>query len=210
MRDVVRVMICATILGGCAASGVQVTDQQAQEFQVGKSTYADVVAALGEPTSMTLSSGRGRVAVYSYSAVSSRPQNFIPFIGRLVAGYEKKSSAVVFVFDSRRNPDGHELKAKQHQHRRKSCGRPSARRAKSLAGAVGAAMPRSSVGWAERSEAHTNQIKMRGRQRGLGACRALAHPCNSAIDYCRAVPKGMPCCGRPSAAGLLVIGSSPP
>jgi hypothetical protein len=91
----------AVMLSACAASGVQVTEQQAQGFQIGKSTYADVVAALGEPTSVNSSSKGERVAVYSYSAVSSRPQNFIPYIGPLISGYDTKSSAVTFNFDSR-------------------------------------------------------------------------------------------------------------
>jgi hypothetical protein len=81
MRAVMGVMVFAGFLSGCAAAGVQVTEQQAQAFQVGRSTYADVVSALGEPTSVTSSSKGGRVAVYAYSAVSSRPQNFIPYVG---------------------------------------------------------------------------------------------------------------------------------
>jgi hypothetical protein len=35
------------------------------------------------------------------AAVASRPQNFIPYIGPLVSGYDTKSSAVIFVFDSK-------------------------------------------------------------------------------------------------------------
>ena len=35
------------------------------------------------------------------AAVASRPQNFIPYIGPLVSGYDTKSSAVTFVFDSK-------------------------------------------------------------------------------------------------------------
>lgn len=95
------VIALAVLLTGCAASGVQVTEQQAQEFKVGKSTYSDVVAALGAPTATTLSSGGTRTAVYSYAAVQSRPQNFIPYIGPLMAGYDTKSSAVSFTFDAR-------------------------------------------------------------------------------------------------------------
>jgi hypothetical protein len=80
---------------------VQVTDQQAQSFQVGHATYADVVARLGQPTSVTTSTNGRRVAVYSYAAMSARPQNFIPYIGPFVAGYDTKSSAVNFTFDGR-------------------------------------------------------------------------------------------------------------
>jgi hypothetical protein len=90
----------AGVLAACAASGVQVTEQQAQSFQVGRSTYSEVVAALGEPTTVTSSSNGSRIAIYSYAAASARPQNFIPYIGPLVAGYDRKSSAVTFDFDS--------------------------------------------------------------------------------------------------------------
>ena len=100
MRGTLLIAV-ALLSAGCTATGVQVTEQQAQAFQVGRSTYAEVVASLGEPTSMTSSSKGDRVAVYAYSAVSERPQNFIPYIGPLVAGYDTKSSAVTFVFDQR-------------------------------------------------------------------------------------------------------------
>ena len=99
--DIAAAFMMTVVLGGCAASGVQVTEQQAQSFQVGKTTYPEVVAALGEPTTVNSSSTGNRTAVYSYSAVASRPQNFIPYIGPLVSGYDTKSSAVTFVFDSK-------------------------------------------------------------------------------------------------------------
>jgi outer membrane protein assembly factor BamE (lipoprotein component of BamABCDE complex) len=88
-------------LCGCASAGVQVSDDQAQSFQVGKSTYSDVVASLGAPTTVSSNSNGSRIAVYSYSAVQSRPQNFIPYIGPLVAGYDRQASAVTFTFDGR-------------------------------------------------------------------------------------------------------------
>ena len=94
-------IIAAGMLSGCAASGVQVTQEQAQSFQVGRSTYADIVGALGPPTTVTTIANGQRYAVYSYAAVQSRPQNFIPYIGPLVAGYDTKSSAVTFIFDTR-------------------------------------------------------------------------------------------------------------
>src|SRR5262249_5770169 len=70
-------------------------------FKAGKSTYGDVVAALGPPTSTTTSSNGKRSAVYSYAAVQARPQNFIPYIGPFISGYDTKSSAVTFEFDAR-------------------------------------------------------------------------------------------------------------
>jgi hypothetical protein len=100
MQKLGIVALCATLMG-CASSGVQVTQEQAQSFQVGKSTYGDVVASLGPPTTTTMTSAGQKFAVYSYAAVSSRPQNFIPYIGPLVSGYDTKSSAVTFTFDGR-------------------------------------------------------------------------------------------------------------
>src|SRR5689334_20242807 len=91
----------AVLLTGCAASGVQVTEQQSQKFEIGKATYSEVVAALGEPTTVNTSSNGNRTAIYSYSAMASRPQNFIPYIGGFVAGYDTKSSSVTFVFDQK-------------------------------------------------------------------------------------------------------------
>jgi hypothetical protein len=95
----VLVLGLSGLLAGCAASGVKVTEQQAQSFQVGRSTYNDVVATLGAPTQTTVQSNGIRVAAYSYSAVRSQPQNFIPYLGPLVAGYDHENSAVTFTFD---------------------------------------------------------------------------------------------------------------
>jgi outer membrane protein assembly factor BamE (lipoprotein component of BamABCDE complex) len=84
---------------GCAAAGVKVSEQQAQSFKVGGSTYNDVVATLGAPTTTTLNADGTRIAAYNYETVRSQPQNFIPIINRLAAGYDKETSSVVFTFD---------------------------------------------------------------------------------------------------------------
>lgn len=91
----------AGLMAGCAASGVKVTEQQAEAFKVGTSTYADVVAALGEPTATSVASNGSRTAAYNYSSIRSQPQNFIPYLGPLVAGYDSQSSSVTFNFDPR-------------------------------------------------------------------------------------------------------------
>src|SRR5262249_33222031 len=57
MRILRAMALCGSValIAGCAASGVQVSDQQAQSFRVGHATYGDVVAQLGEPTTVTTS-----------------------------------------------------------------------------------------------------------------------------------------------------------
>lgn len=92
-------LILAAALAGCAASGVKVSEQQAESFKVGSSTYADVTAALGAPTTANVMPDGTRMAIYSYTAIRSQAQNFIPYIGPLVAGYDTQMSAVTFNFD---------------------------------------------------------------------------------------------------------------
>jgi hypothetical protein len=89
------------LLVGCAASGVKVSEEQAESFKAGTSTYNDVVATLGPPTSTTLNPDGTRIAAYNYASVRSQPQNFIPIINRLAAGYDRENSSVTFAFDQR-------------------------------------------------------------------------------------------------------------
>ncbi|MFZ0425092.1 MAG: hypothetical protein WAL80_19615 [Xanthobacteraceae bacterium] len=100
MRKLLALGLLGLLLG-CASSGVKVSEQQAESFKVGVSTYADVVSALGDPTTTTIDSKGIRTAAYTYSSVRSQAQNFIPYIGGLVAGYDTQASAVTFTFDQR-------------------------------------------------------------------------------------------------------------
>jgi hypothetical protein len=100
MRKALALCI-AGLLTSCAASGVKVSEQQAEAFKVGSSTYSDVVATLGEPTSTTVAANGTRTAAYNYASMRSQPQNFIPYIGPLIAGYDSQSSSVSFTFDQR-------------------------------------------------------------------------------------------------------------
>jgi outer membrane protein assembly factor BamE (lipoprotein component of BamABCDE complex) len=97
--QVIRSALLMVLLSGCAAAGTKVTEQQAQQFRVGQSTYSQVVGALGAPTTTTVASNGIRTAVYSYAAVRAQPQNFIPYIGPLVSGYDAQKSVVTFTFD---------------------------------------------------------------------------------------------------------------
>jgi hypothetical protein len=81
------------------STGVRVSEAQATSFKVGISTYDQVVADLGPPTTSTLNSDGTRIASYSYAAYQARPENFIPYIGGLVGGMDSASSVVEFKFD---------------------------------------------------------------------------------------------------------------
>jgi outer membrane protein assembly factor BamE (lipoprotein component of BamABCDE complex) len=89
-------------LCACAASGVQVKEEQLKEFQAGKTTMSEVVAKLGQPTTNMMGPDGSRTLVYSYAQVQTPPETFIPIVGAFAGGADVKSNAVVLAF----TPDG--------------------------------------------------------------------------------------------------------
>lgn len=91
---------CACVfLLGCAASGVQVKEEQLNQFEVGKATVADVVRALGQPNQNVLMSDGSRMLIYSYAEVQTRPETFIPFAGAFVGGADVRTNTAMLRFD---------------------------------------------------------------------------------------------------------------
>ena len=91
-------VVAAITLAGCMASGVNVTEDQAKQFETGKATLEEVVAKLGRPTYNVVNYDGTRALVYGYAAVQARPESFIPFVGPLVGGADVRSNAVTFIF----------------------------------------------------------------------------------------------------------------
>jgi len=98
MRHVLIAALAAAILVGCATSGAKVTEQQIAQLKVGETTWSDMVALLGQPTSSTVTSQGTRMATYSYAQVTTRPETFIPFVGVFVGGADIKSNGVSLMF----------------------------------------------------------------------------------------------------------------
>ena len=89
------IVFTSLILSGCASHGVIVSEQQVQQFKRGETTEAQVIAALGQPTTVTSYNGQ-RMIVYSGAHAQARPASFIPFIGPFVGGADVKASSVIF------------------------------------------------------------------------------------------------------------------
>lgn len=104
-------LLVVASISGCASHGVMVSDQQAQQFQKGKSTEAEVVAVLGQPTT-TVTRGGSRTLMYSGAQAQARPASFIPIIGPLVGGSDVRASSVMFQF----GPDGRLVDVVSTQH----------------------------------------------------------------------------------------------
>lgn len=86
------------LVSGCMSSGVMINEQQVQQFKRGETTEAQIVAALGAPTTITNMNGV-RSITYSGVHAQTRPESFIPYIGGLVGGSDVRHSSYTFRFD---------------------------------------------------------------------------------------------------------------
>lgn len=92
----------AFALSACVSSGVQVTEQQAAQFQKGVTTEADVRTKLGAPNSVARLSDGSSVLVYAHIEASPNAVDFVPIVGLFAGGAHGHSTAVSFTF----GPDG--------------------------------------------------------------------------------------------------------
>jgi hypothetical protein len=100
MRKFLSAALVCIGLSACASAGTKVDPSALQQFQKGVTTYADVVAAVGEPTNVTTGPDGKKVAVYSYAQTKVRAETFIPYIGPFVGGADTTATAIVFRFDA--------------------------------------------------------------------------------------------------------------
>jgi hypothetical protein len=88
-------MASLTMLAGCMSAGVKVDEKNLAAFEKGKTTYSEVIAGLGQPTTSTLMPDGRRMLMYSWVQARARPQNFIPLVGAFVGGADSRSSSVI-------------------------------------------------------------------------------------------------------------------
>lgn len=100
MRRILYALIPLTLaLGSSTSTGVQVDERALTSFEKGKTTIADVVARLGQPTSnMLLNTGQRNIG-HTYIQAQARPESFIPIFGPLVGGADNHFSNVSLTFD---------------------------------------------------------------------------------------------------------------
>jgi outer membrane protein assembly factor BamE (lipoprotein component of BamABCDE complex) len=88
-----------TLTACVSTGGTQIDESKLQSFQKGKTTYAEVVAALGSPLSDTRSSSGERSVTYSYTRVQGSAANFIPVVGAFTQSNDSQSKTWIFNFD---------------------------------------------------------------------------------------------------------------
>ena len=85
----------AICISGCAASGIQVSQEAAMQFKENVATESEIVAKLGRPTSTMIMSGM-RMIVYSGMQYRTKPESFIPIVGLVAGGADYAYSSAVF------------------------------------------------------------------------------------------------------------------
>ncbi len=101
MKRLAIVVLAMISTSACFSSGVQVNPDQVASFQKGRTTYSDVIAALGQPTSQSISADGNRQISYMYVEAKARPETFIPIVGAFVGGADSKTSFATFRFDEK-------------------------------------------------------------------------------------------------------------
>ena len=102
MRNIIKVVALVAIVGltACASAGVRVDPSQMAQFQKGRTTYDDVVTALGKPSQETVDDSGNRTVMYYYANSKTRPESFIPIVGAFVGGADTESTSATFNFNS--------------------------------------------------------------------------------------------------------------
>ena len=90
MNKILVVLAGGLLLAGCASTGVRVDEKNLQSFKKGETTYSEVVARLGQPTSSTVMADGQRMIMYTYAQAQARPETFIPIVGAFGGGADYK------------------------------------------------------------------------------------------------------------------------
>jgi hypothetical protein len=98
MRKLLILLGVVLGLAGCASSGTQVSMNTASKFKEGVTTENEIVAVLGRPSSVTITSGQKSI-VYSGGQCQTKAATFIPVIGIFAGGMDCQSSSIVFLLD---------------------------------------------------------------------------------------------------------------
>lgn len=91
--------VLASLAGCVHGGGTRISDAQLAAFQDGKTTVAEVVAALGQPTSDVRSSDGFRVLGYGYMRAETSGAAFIPVVGAFAASASGQIRNVTLIFD---------------------------------------------------------------------------------------------------------------
>ena len=101
MRYLIMVL-AALFLSACASgAGKKIDQDKFSHFVKGKTTYAEVVRELGEPSTVTRNADGSKMAMYSYGQTRVKPQTYIPIVGSFIGGTEMDTQTSLVYFDKK-------------------------------------------------------------------------------------------------------------
>ena len=92
-------LLFIALVAGCATSGRPIDQAVVAGFEPGRTTYQDVIQALGAPTSSFIGPGGRRTIAYSHAQVRTNPATFVPVVGLFAGGTDVHSESAAFTFD---------------------------------------------------------------------------------------------------------------
>jgi hypothetical protein len=97
-------MLAALSVGACASAGndvLRTQDAKAVDQNIidGKTTRSEVESMYGAPTSTSFANTQNEIWIYRWSRATSRPENFIPYVGLLVASNDVQKKELVILFN---------------------------------------------------------------------------------------------------------------
>ncbi|AYA63861.1 hypothetical protein [Alteromonas sp. RKMC-009] len=90
----VCIIFLSLVIFACASSGTKVDQNYVSQIEKGVTTEADVVARLGQPMGVALSSNGEKILTYMHVSSHATPESFIPIAGIFIGG--AKSEATIF------------------------------------------------------------------------------------------------------------------
>lgn len=94
------VLISCFVISACMSYGTKVDQNKVAQFVKGKTTYSEVIQALGKPTNSTINSDGSKTLSYFYMQHQMNAASFIPYVGMFVGGAQSENTTVTLMFDS--------------------------------------------------------------------------------------------------------------
>lgn len=89
------------LIAGCVSSGTKVTQAQLTQLRVGETTESQVIAAFGEPNSVSVAPDGTKTDVYMHIAAHATAASYVPIVGIFASGAKGTAETAVLRFDRR-------------------------------------------------------------------------------------------------------------
>ncbi|PWB60130.1 MAG: hypothetical protein C3F18_00085 [Nitrosomonadales bacterium] len=104
MKSVVLCLTAVAFLGGCATAGNEKMKDQnqssmQQKITEGKTTKAEVQAAMGDANTVSFTDSGNEIWTYKYSRATPQLQSFIPIVNLFSRGADVNTKELVVLFD---------------------------------------------------------------------------------------------------------------